>query len=225
MCQLRADIQELVIRPLGRDFDAGLVKHGLVDHHAILVELAGDAEGLAVDIIVFGQITEVLRQVKSIALAKLRQVERHVALGTLGQLRHRVGHVDVDLVAAEKVGLQLDVAGVVVDETLVLNLNALVLVRFVERVTGCLRAALCGDAAPHTDSNDIAGLGGIAGLRGLAACVRSRRIGLAARREHAYKHAQAKQQRKNSALFHVLFSFQMLSEIFSLNCTYFPKNT
>ena len=66
-----------------------------------------------------------------------------------------IGHVQIDIVARKQTGLQLQVAGVVVDEALVLRLNALVLEGLVEQIDARLRAGLRRHAAPHPQGDHI----------------------------------------------------------------------
>ena len=153
--QLPGDLAELLKAPLGRHLDAGRIEHVLVDDDAVLVHLGGQRVGLAVDVVRQRHLAEDALDVKAVALDQLRQVKRHIAAGTLLQHGRGIGHVQIDIVARKQTGLQLQVAGVVVDEALVLRLDALVLEGLVEQIDARLRAGLRRHAAPHPQGDHV----------------------------------------------------------------------
>ena len=153
--QLPGDLAELLKAPLGRHLDAGRIEHVLVDDDAVLVHLGGQRVGLAVDVVRQRHLAEDALDVKAVALDQLRQIQRHIAAGTLLQHGRGIGHVQIDIVARKQTGLQLQVAGVVVDEALVLRLDALVLEGLVEQIDARLRAGLRRHAAPHPQGDHV----------------------------------------------------------------------
>ena len=154
--------------------DTGFLEHGRIAQPPVRVlVLGGQSVILAVDLVGdhVGS-AQLFHRVEAVSGQVVGHVVSHAGLLPVDQAGlSAVTHVNVDLVTAHQVGLQLQVAVVVIDVTGILHLDALIGVFLVEVIAQLLIAVLGLHAAPQLQGDGLLGLLGGSGLGGLGGVV------------------------------------------------------
>ena len=155
MRQFLSNLTEFIIGPLSRNLNSCLLKHICIDHNSVFIQFCRQSIWFSVHIICFRHITKILFIAEVVLRHQIREIQCHGALCPFCQLADSISHVKIHAGTRQKVGFQLQVSGIIIYKTLILYLDAFVLVCFIKVVAYFLRTAFCRDSAPHPKSNGV----------------------------------------------------------------------